>query len=89
VIKRLLIMLVIVGLIFGGIFVFIDFKATMTKQYMASMGNAPQTVSTMTASYQDWSPTTETIASLTAVRGADLSAEVSGMVAEIFFSARR
>lgn len=84
-IKRLLIMLVIVGLIFGGIFVFIDFKATMTKQYMASMGNAPQTVSTMTASYQDWSPTTETIASLTAVRGADLSAEVSGMVAEIFF----
>jgi membrane fusion protein, multidrug efflux system len=85
VIKRLLIMLLIVGLIFGGIFGFITFKAKMMKQYMASMGNAPQTVSTIIASYSEWSPSTETIASLTAVRGADLSAEVSGIVAEIFF----
>ncbi|MDP3007495.1 MAG: efflux RND transporter periplasmic adaptor subunit [Methylococcales bacterium] len=84
-IKRLLIMLLIVGLIFGGIFGFINFKTKMIKQYMAGMGNAPQTVSTMTANYAEWSPSTETIASLTAVRGADLSAEVSGMVTEIFF----
>lgn len=84
-IKRLLIMLVIVVLVFGGIFGFINFKDKMTMQYMASMGNAPQTVSTITASYAEWSPSTETIASLTAVRGADLSAEVSGVVAEIFF----
>ncbi len=85
-IKRLLIMLVVVGLIFGGIFGFINFKAQMTKQYMSSMGNTPQTVSTITARYEEWSPGTETIASLTAVRGADLSAEVSGVVAEIYFS---
>jgi membrane fusion protein (multidrug efflux system) len=85
-IKRLLIMLVVVGLIFGGIFGFINFKAKMIKQYMSSMGNTPQTVSTITARYEEWSPSTETIASLTAVRGADLSAEVSGVVAEIFFS---
>lgn len=85
-IKRLLIMLLIVGIILGGIFGFITFKAKMMKQYMAGMSNAPQTVSTITASYQDWSPSTETIASLTAVRGADLSAEVSGVVAEIFFT---
>lgn len=85
-IKRLLIMLLIVGIILGGIFGFIGFKSKMMKQYMAGMGNAPQTVSTITASYQDWSPSTETIASLTAVRGADLSAEVSGVVAEILFN---
>ncbi len=84
-IKRLLIMLVVVGLLFGGVFGFINFKAKMTKQYMASMGNVPQTVSTITASYQEWSSNLETVGSLVAVQGADLSAEVSGIVAEIFF----
>lgn len=84
-IKRLLIMLVVVGLLFGGIFGFIIFKAKMVKQYMASMGNVPQTVSTITANYQEWSSNLETVGSLTAVQGADLSAEVSGIVAEIFF----
>ena len=84
-IKRLLIMLVIVGLILGGIFGFINFKGKMIKQYMASMATAPQTVATMTASSQDWQTEQATIASLTAVQGADLSAEVSGIVAEIFF----
>ncbi|MCX7067522.1 MAG: efflux RND transporter periplasmic adaptor subunit [Methylococcales bacterium] len=84
-IKRLLIMLVIVGLIFGGIFGFISFKAKMIKQYMASMGNASQTVSTTVASYQDWSSNLDAVGSLAPVQGADLSAEVSGIVTEIFF----
>ncbi|MFI3219412.1 MAG: efflux RND transporter periplasmic adaptor subunit [Methylococcales bacterium] len=84
-IKRLLIMLVIVGLIFGGIFGFINFKAKMIKQYMASMGNASQTVSTTVASYQDWSSNLNSVGSLAPVQGADLSAEVSGIVTEIFF----
>ena len=84
-IKRLLIMLVIVGLIFGGIFGFINFKAKMIKQYMASMGNASQTVSTTVASYQDWSSNLNAVGSLAPVQGADLSAEVSGIVTEIFF----
>ena len=84
-IKRLLIMLVVVGLIFGGIFGFINFKAKMIKQYMAGMGNAPQTVSTITATAEEWSPSLEAVGSLNAVRGADLSAEVAGVVAEIFF----
>ncbi|MEI6705829.1 MAG: efflux RND transporter periplasmic adaptor subunit [Methylococcales bacterium] len=84
-IKRLLIMLVIVGLIFGGIFGFINFKAKMIKQYMASMGNASQTVSTTVVSYQDWSSNLNAVGSLAPVQGADLSAEVSGIVTEIFF----
>ena len=84
-IKRLLIMLVIVGLILGGIFGFINFKGKMMKQHMAGMATAPQTVATMTASFEDWQAEQVTIASLTAVQGADLSAEVSGIVAEILF----
>jgi membrane fusion protein (multidrug efflux system) len=84
-IKRLLMMLIVVGLLFGGIFWFINFKANMVKQYMSSMGNAPQTISTTTASYQDWTTNLNAVGSLSAVQGADLSAEVSGIVAEIFF----
>jgi membrane fusion protein (multidrug efflux system) len=84
-IKRLLIMLIVVGLIFGGIFGFITFKAKMIKQFMSSMGGAPQTVSTTTANYQDWSSNLDAVGSLSAVQGADLSADVSGIVTEIFF----
>jgi membrane fusion protein (multidrug efflux system) len=78
-------MLLVVGVILGGIFGFINFKSKMIKQYMANTGNAAQTVSTTTAKYETWSPSTETIASLSAVHGVDLSAEVSGIVENIFF----
>ena len=46
-IKRMIIMLTIVGLILIGIFGFINFKARMIKQYMSAQGEPLQTVSTI------------------------------------------
>ncbi|MDD5577779.1 MAG: efflux RND transporter periplasmic adaptor subunit [Methylobacter sp.] len=83
--KRMLIMLVVVGLVLGGIFGFISFKGRMIKQFMTSQGEPPQTVSTTTAGFQKWLPKLEAIGSLRAVRGGDLSAEVPGIVEEIHF----
>jgi membrane fusion protein (multidrug efflux system) len=83
--KRMVIMLVLAGLIFGGIFGFQAFKGRMMKKFMSSMGNAPQTVSTITAGYQEWLPQLEAVGSLRAINGVEVSPEVSGTVAALNF----
>ncbi|ASF46135.1 efflux RND transporter periplasmic adaptor subunit [Methylovulum psychrotolerans] len=83
--KRMLIMLITVGVVLGGVFGFIEFKGRMIKQYMASQGEPPQTVSTITASYQDWLPKREAVASLRAAQGVEISSEVAGSVSAIHF----
>ena len=84
-IKRMIIMLIIVGIVLGGIFGFITFKGRMTKEFMSSQGEPLQTVSTITAGYLEWLPKLEAVGSLRAFQGTDLSAEVPGIVAEIYF----
>ena len=84
-IKRMIIMLIVVGLILGGIFGFISFKGRMIKEYMSSQGVPLQTVSTITANTLEWSPKLEAVGSLQAVQGANMSAEVAGIVEKIYF----
>jgi membrane fusion protein, multidrug efflux system len=85
-IKRMAIMLIAVGLVFGGIFGFQEFKAKMIAQVMASQGAPTQTVSTANAEYQEWQPRLEAVGSLRAVNGADLALEVAGIVDAIHFN---
>ena len=84
-IKRMFIMLIVVGLVLGGVFWFIDFKGKMIKQAMTAQGEPVQTVSTITAGFLEWSPSLESVASLHAVQGIDLSSEVAGIVSDIHF----
>ena len=83
--KRMVIMLVLAGVVFGGIFGFQAFKGHMMKKFMSSMGNAPQTVSTITAGYEDWLPKLEAVGSLRAINGVEVSPEVAGIVSAINF----
>jgi membrane fusion protein, multidrug efflux system len=85
-IKRMVIMLVAVAIVFGGIFGFQLFKAAMIKKFITALGNPPQTVSVTRAGYSEWQPRIEAIGSLRAVKGADLSLEVSGVVESILFN---
>jgi membrane fusion protein, multidrug efflux system len=85
-IKRMVIMLVAVAIVFGGIFGFQLFKAAMIKKFITAAGNPPQTVSVTRAGYSEWQPRIEAIGSLRAVKGADLSLEVSGVVESISFN---
>ena len=84
--KRMIIMLIAVVIVFGGVFGFQLFKAAMIKKFMAAMSAPPQTVSTVTAHSSSWQPTIEAVGSLRAVRGADLSLEVPGVVDTISFN---
>jgi membrane fusion protein, multidrug efflux system len=72
--------------VFGGIFGFQLFKAAMIKKFMSAMGSPPQTVSTTKAGYGEWQPKIEAVGSLRAVKGADLSLEVPGVVDSISFN---
>jgi membrane fusion protein (multidrug efflux system) len=84
--KRMVIMLIAVAIVFGGIFGFQAFKASMIKKFMTAMGSPPQTVSAAKAGYSEWQPKIEAVGSLRAVLGADLSLEVAGVVDTITFN---
>jgi membrane fusion protein, multidrug efflux system len=84
--KRMVIMLVTVAIVFGGIFGFQAFKAAMIKKFMSSMSSPPQTVSATKAALSEWQPNIEAVGSLRAVKGADLSLEVAGVVDTISFN---
>jgi membrane fusion protein (multidrug efflux system) len=83
--KRMIFMLIAVGVVLGGVFGFQIFKNAMIKKFMTAMAPPPQTVSTAAAAMQDWQPRIEAVGSLRAVNGADLSFEVAGIVKEIRF----
>jgi membrane fusion protein, multidrug efflux system len=85
-IKRMVIMLVAVAVVFGGIFGFQAFKAVMIKKFITALSNPPQTISASTAATSEWQPKIEAVGSLRAVRGADLSLETSGVVESISFN---
>jgi membrane fusion protein (multidrug efflux system) len=84
--KRMVIMLIAVAIVLGGVFGFQAFKAAMIKKFMSTMSAPPQTVSAITAHSSSWQPTIEAVGSLRAVRGADLSLEVAGVVDAISFN---
>src|SRR5208282_1900621 len=69
--KRMVIMLIAVAIVFGGIFGFQAFKASMIKKFMTAAASPPQT---------------EAVGSLRAVLGAELSLEVAGVVDTITFN---
>jgi membrane fusion protein (multidrug efflux system) len=81
----MVIMLGVVAVVFGGIFGWQAARGYFIKQFFASMGAPPQTVSTTVAGFQEWQPQLEAVGSLRAVKGADLSLEVAGIVDQIAF----
>jgi membrane fusion protein (multidrug efflux system) len=81
----MVIMLIAVGVVLAAIFGFQAFKARMIGQAIANLRNPPQTISTMTAATQPWQDRLEAVGTTRAEKGADLSAQVSGIVRAIHF----
>jgi membrane fusion protein (multidrug efflux system) len=84
-IKRMLIMLTAVGLLFGGLFGFKAFVGTKIRESIAAQGIPPQTVSTAKAQFTEWQGEFQAVGTLRAVRGADMAPEVSGLITGIHF----
>jgi membrane fusion protein (multidrug efflux system) len=83
--KRMIIMLVCVGLLFGGIFGFQIFKMRMVKKFMSSMPVPAAAVTAMKVEYSSWQPRLSAIGTVRAVHGVEITSESAGVVREIDF----
>ncbi len=77
--------LLFVGLLAGGLFGFHRFKAGILKQVTASIQSEVPTVATAPVSQQLWQSSLTAVGSLRASSGADLAAEIGGVVDSIHF----
>jgi membrane fusion protein (multidrug efflux system) len=84
--KRMIIMLICLGILFGGIFAYKIFVGFMIKKYMAANSNPVVTVSAMQVDYQTWQPRLTASGSLRAIKGVNVTAQLAGMVQKIYFT---
>ncbi|MFM0729662.1 efflux RND transporter periplasmic adaptor subunit [Paraburkholderia sediminicola] len=84
--KRMVIMLICVGLLLAALVGFNLFRSHMIAKFMAGNSAPPATVSAVVASYQSWQPQLAAVGSLRAVRGVDVTTEVAGLVREVAFN---
>jgi RND family efflux transporter, MFP subunit len=81
----MLIMLLAVGVIFGGIIGYKAFQMQMIKKMMASQKMPAVTVTATKAELKNWQPQLKAVGSLRAVRGVDVTCEITGLVRSINF----
>jgi membrane fusion protein, multidrug efflux system len=82
---RMVLMLIVVGLIFGGVFGYGAVRSIFIAKFLAGFSSQAQTVATTVAATSSWQPTLSSVGSVVAVNGANLSAEVAGIVDTISF----
>ena len=83
--KRLIIVLIGLGVVFGIVFGLRGFVDQMMTSYFENRQEPPVTVSTIMAEEQVWEPTIPTVGSLRAVNGVTVAAELAGVVENIAF----
>lgn len=83
---RVTVMLLAVGLVAGGLIWFQHFKSGILKQVVANIRSEQPTVATARASMQEWQSAQTSVGTARASNGADLAAEVGGVVDQIDFT---
>jgi len=83
--RRLIIVVLAVGVMLGLLIGWHLLVGHFIKQALAQNAQPPQTVTTMVAGYSDWQPEITAVGSLRAVRGVDITTEVTGIVRSVEF----
>jgi len=83
--RRLIIAVSAVGVMLGLLIGWHLLVGHFIKQALAKNSQPPQTVTTMVAGYSDWQPEIASVGSLRAVRGVDITTEVTGIVRDVEF----
>lgn len=81
-IKNLLLVLIVLGLLFGGIF---GWKYFQAQNQAGGRSMMPAVVSTQTVAQENWQPTLPSVGTITPTRGVVISSEVAGVIREIHF----
>jgi membrane fusion protein (multidrug efflux system) len=85
-ILRLFVVLLVLGLIGAALIGFHQFKSNILKQVVTQITSQLPTVATVKATVTDWQPQLSATGTLRASDGAELSAEIAGIVGEIHFT---
>lgn len=81
----MIVMLLVSGVLFGGVFGFVAFRNQMIKQFFANMPVPVVPVTAEPAQAQSWEVVVPAIGTLQAINGVDVSAQVSGLIQDIAF----
>lgn len=84
--KRMRKMLILVGILFGGIFIYKGIASLMLRYFILSSGAPVINVSAMKAEYEFWQPQISAAGSLRAIRGVNVTTELAGLVQTIYFT---
>ncbi|MCK5750650.1 MAG: biotin/lipoyl-binding protein, partial [Oricola sp.] len=88
-IKRFIIAFILLVLVVGGLVGFNLFRDKAMQDFFATMQRPPVAVSTAEVKAVSWEPTIRAIGTVNAANGVDLTAEVTGVVKEIQFTANQ
>ena len=83
--KRMTIMGIALGIVFGGLIAFNLIKAIIIRHAIANYKPPAVSISSAVAQAVDWQPTLNTIGNFVAINGVDISSEASGIVNTIAF----
>lgn len=83
--KRMKIMLIGMGILFGSIFLWKSFSHWMMLRYIASHTQTVA-VSATTVNSSPWQPTLKAVGNVRAITGVNVTTEIAGMVQKIYFT---
>ena len=83
--RRLIIVVVSVGVLLAAIVAFNTWKANLLEGIRKKNAAPPQTVSAASVEFTDWQPEVSAVGSMRAVRGVDVTTEVTGLVRSLRF----
>ncbi|MDQ2077768.1 efflux RND transporter periplasmic adaptor subunit [Marinimicrobium sp. ABcell2] len=83
--KRMILMLVAVGILFGGIFGYKAVGNYFMNQFFDDMPVAPATITATEVTEAEWRPEATAVGTFMAVNGAQLTSEANGIVTGIHF----
>jgi len=83
--RRLIIVVLAAGVLLAAIVGFNTWKANFVAQLRLKNAAPPQTVTAATAEVSEWQPEVSAVGSLRAVRGVDVTTEVTGLVRSVRF----
>ncbi|QUS56652.1 efflux RND transporter periplasmic adaptor subunit [Pseudovibrio brasiliensis] len=84
--KNMIIMLICVGIAFGGLYAFQLYKGRVLSKIVSGLQNKIETVSSYKATKQLWTDKVSAVGTLIAIMGTDLTPELPGTITHINFS---
>lgn len=84
-IRRMVLMLVLLGLFFGGVFGWKFFTGAQMRAAMAARGAPVVTVSTTTVNRVDWQPALRAVATLRSGQSVNVTAQLAGQITALHF----